>query len=43
MVAELGISQRTVEIHRPHVLEKVEARSVAQLVRMLLDLRVSVT
>lgn len=37
MAAELGISQRTVEIHRAHVMEKLGARSVAQLVRMMLD------
>ena len=36
---ELGISPRTVEIHRAHVLEKMAAGSVAELVRMatLLD------
>ncbi|MDQ2639620.1 MAG: response regulator transcription factor [Pseudomonadota bacterium] len=37
MAAELGISQRTVEIHRSHVMEKLGASSVAQLVRMALD------
>ena len=37
MAAELGISQRTVEIHRAHVMEKLGASSVAQLVRMALD------
>jgi two-component system, LuxR family, response regulator FixJ len=37
MAAELGISQRTVEIHRAHVMEKLGANSVAQLVRMVLD------
>ena len=39
MAADLGLSQRTVEIHRANVMEKMQARSVAQLVRMLLDLR----
>jgi RNA polymerase sigma factor (sigma-70 family) len=31
---ELGISQRTVEIHRSRVMEKMNAESVAQLVHM---------
>jgi two-component system, LuxR family, response regulator FixJ len=37
MAADLGLSQRTVEIHRAHVMEKMAANSVAQLVRMVLD------
>ena len=35
---DLGISPRTIEIHRARVLEKMNAQSVAELVRMMLDL-----
>jgi two-component system, LuxR family, response regulator FixJ len=38
MAAELGLSQRTIEIHRARVMEKSGAASLAQLVRMVLSL-----
>ena len=36
---QLGVSPRTVEIHRARVMEKMGAHSVAELVRMMLDLK----
>jgi len=38
MAADLNVSQRTVEIHRARVMEKMHASSLAQLVRMMMDL-----
>jgi two-component system, LuxR family, response regulator FixJ len=38
MAADLSVSQRTVEIHRARVMEKMHASSLAQLVRMVMDL-----
>jgi len=35
---DLGLSERTVEIHRARVMEKMATRSVAHLVRMALAL-----
>ena len=36
---ELGVSPRTVEIHRARVMEKMEVTSIAELVRMMLDVK----
>jgi FixJ family two-component response regulator len=38
MAADLDLSQRTIEIHRAHVMEKMQANSLAQLVRIAIDL-----
>jgi len=38
MAADLGISQRTIEIHRARVMEKMGAPSLAQAIRMMMDL-----
>jgi two-component system response regulator FixJ len=35
---DLGVSPRTIEIHRARVMEKMDAHSIAELVRMMLDL-----
>jgi FixJ family two-component response regulator len=35
----LAISERTVELHRAHVMQKMGARGVAQLVRMILAMK----
>jgi len=39
IAAALGISARTVEIHKQHIMEKVEVRNVAELVRFALAIR----
>lgn len=37
---ELALSERTVELHRAHIMQKMEARGLAQLVQMLMRLEV---
>ena len=39
IASELAISERTVELHRAHLMRKMGARAVAQLVRMVLALK----
>jgi DNA-binding CsgD family transcriptional regulator len=34
---QLGISPRTVELHRAHIMEKLGARNAADLVRIVLS------
>jgi two-component system, LuxR family, response regulator FixJ len=43
IAGDLGASQRTVEIHRSHVMEKMGATSLAQLVRMTMIAGISTT
>lgn len=38
IAADLGISERTVEVHRGQVMKKLETRTLAQLVRMKIKL-----
>lgn len=38
VAGDLGVSQRTVEIHRAHVMQKMDAGSLAELVRMMMTI-----
>jgi FixJ family two-component response regulator len=35
IAAELGISRRTIEVHRWRIREKMQVRGIADLIRML--------
>ncbi len=39
IASDLGVSQRTVEIHRAHVMQKMKADSVAELVHLVMRVR----
>lgn len=36
---DLGLSERTVELHRAHIMQKMNARGLAQLVQMLVSVQ----
>lgn len=38
IASELGLSPKTIEVHRAHVMEKMQAESLAELVRMAVKL-----
>ena len=40
VAAEIGVSEVTVKVHRHNLMKKLEARSLAELVRMADDLRI---
>lgn len=41
IAADLGLSQKTIEVHRAHVMEKMRAESFADLVKMAVVLEVT--
>ena len=41
IASQLGLSQKTIEVHRAHVMEKMEARSLANLVKMAVELGIT--
>ena len=34
IAADLGTAEQTIKVHRPHVMQKIRVRSVAELVRL---------
>lgn len=36
---DLSLSQRTVELHRAHAMQKMQAKSLAQLIRMMVSIK----
>ncbi len=42
MAAEMGTTENTVKVHRSHVMEKMQAQSLAELVRMMERLQVPI-
>jgi len=41
IAADLGISERTVEVHRGQVMKKLDVRTLAQLVRVKIDIELN--
>lgn len=41
IAADLGISERTVEVHRGQVMKKLNVKTLAQLVRVKIDMEIS--
>jgi two-component system response regulator FixJ len=37
IAAELGLSEKTIEVHRKHVMDKMQAGNVADLIRMAMS------
>ena len=43
IAAELGVSPKTIEVHRARVMARMEARSLAELVQLSLSIQADVT
>ena len=41
MASEMGLSERTVEVYRAHIMKKTASRSLAQLVRMAMEMQLT--